>query len=106
MVWKRLLRARASNDIQAYVSSIQENAQILRTASYTLNNELITAVLLAELLPKYGSFITLVTQSFCTNLVNINALVSQILDKAMRVRDSGIEASTRNVALVSTKLEC
>jgi hypothetical protein len=106
MVWKRLLGARASDDIRAYVSGIQENAQILRAAGHTLDNELITAVLLAGLPPEYGSFITLVTQSLRTNSVDIDALVSQILDEAMRVGDSGIEAGTRNVALVSTKLEC
>jgi hypothetical protein len=78
----------------------------LRTASHTLDNELIAAVLLAELPLEYGLFITLVMQSLCTNLVNIDALVSQILDEAMRIRDFGIENSIRNMAIVSTKLEC
>jgi hypothetical protein len=78
----------------------------LRAAGHTLDNELIAAVLLAGLLPEYGSFITSVTQSLRTNLVDIDALVSQILDKAMRIGDSGIENGIRNMAIVSTKLEC
>ena len=101
MVWKRLLGARADENIQVYVLGIQENAQILRSAGYTLNNELIAAVLLAGLPSEYGPFITSVTQSLRTNSVNVDALVLQILDEATRLGDSGMENGIRSMALAS-----
>jgi hypothetical protein len=68
----------------------------LRAVGYTLDNELIAAVLLAGLPLEYGPFITSITQSLRTSSVNIDTLVSQVLDEAIRVRVVEVESGIGN----------
>jgi hypothetical protein len=101
IVWKRFLGAKVDDSVRRYVAGIQEDAQILKAANYTLDDGLIAAVLLAGLPEEYKPFITSVTQSLRTNAVVLDTLVSQILEESVRVGFPEVKDGIKNMALAA-----